>query len=313
MQQKNVLITGGAGFLGSHLCEKILETGGEVAVLDSMDSGRMSNLQHIQERIHIFSGDMADEHLVQTAGKGRNIVVHLAIPIAVRQQKFTLHHLETATKGFFNILNLCLKEKALLIHISSVAVYGNPKYTPVDEEHPLEPETMYGAVKLAEEYYCRTLHKTSGLKYVILRVSDIYGPRNTPLSTPILFLRNAMENRPLTVFGQGTQGRTYTYVSDFVEAVLLAMENETAQGCTMNISSREFVSMLELAETVNLVMGGTCQVIHDPTVPADLRKLDIEIKKARSILGFAPKVGLAEGLRKTYAWMKNNLAHYSMR
>ncbi|MGI6685221.1 MAG: NAD-dependent epimerase/dehydratase family protein [Bacillota bacterium] len=301
---QKVLITGGAGFLGSHLCEKILELGGEVTVLDSMDSGRMSNLHHIQDQIRIFSGDMADENLVSSAGKGQNIVIHLAIPIALRQQKFIFNQLETATKGFFNILNFCLKERALLIHISSIAVYGNPKYTPVDEEHPLEPETMYGAVKLSEEQYIRTLGKTSGLKYVILRVSDIYGPRNTPLSTPILFLRNAIEGKPLTVFGEGTQGRTYTYVSDFVDGALLAITREEAQGCTMNISSRQFVSMLELAEAVNMVFGGKCKVIHDPSIPADKRKLDIEIKKARKILGFNPQVDIALGLKKTYDWMR---------
>jgi UDP-glucose 4-epimerase len=143
MDGKNILITGGAGFLGSHLCEKILELGGKVTVLDSLDSGRMANLQHLRKKIQIFSGDTADESLVAAAGVGRDAVIHLAIPIAVRQQKFSFHQLENATKGFFNILKLCLKEKALLIHISSVAVYGNPQYTPVNEEHPLEPETVF--------------------------------------------------------------------------------------------------------------------------------------------------------------------------
>lgn len=307
---KKVLITGGAGFLGSHLCDKMLEEGGEVAVLDSLDSGKESNLNQIRHRIQLFLGDIADENLVNAAGIGANVVIHTAIPIAVRQQKFTFHQLETATKGFFNILKLCLKENALLIHISSIAVYGNPQYTPVDEEHPLEPETMYGAIKLSEEYYCRTLAKTQGLKAVTLRVSDIYGPRNTPLSTPILFLLNGIKNRPLTVFGKGTQGRSYTYVSDFVDGVLLSIKNENAQGNILNISGGQFVSMLELAETVNKVMGGTSKVIHDPSILSDERKLDIDIKKAQQILGFNPQVDLFEGLKKTYDWMKNNLAYY---
>jgi len=310
MNRKKVLITGGAGFLGSHLCDRVLKEGGEVAVLDSLDSGRMSNLSKIKDRIQIFSGDMADESLINTAGAGCNVVVHTAIPIAVRQQKFTFNQLEMASKGFFNVLKLCLKENALLILISSVAVYGNPKYTPVDEEHPLEPETMYGAVKLAEEYYCRTLAKTQGLKAVILRVSDIYGPRNTPLSTPILFLMNTKKNKPLTVFGKGTQGRTYTYVADFIDAVLLAIKNKNAVGNVINIASDQFVSMLELADTVNKVTGGNTKVFHDASILSDERKLEIDIKKAQQILGFNPQVNLAEGLKKTYDWMRNNLKYY---
>ncbi|HHT63243.1 MAG TPA: NAD-dependent epimerase/dehydratase family protein [Clostridia bacterium] len=147
---------------------------------------------------------------------------------------------------------------------------------------------------------------------MILRVADIYGPRNTPLSTPILFLRQALMHRPLTVFGQGTQGRTYTYVSDFVEGVLLALNNKNALGCIMNLGSGQFVTMLELAEAVHQVTGRKSKVVHDPSVPSDRRHLEIDIQKARRILGFIPRVKLEEGLKMTYDWMKDNLSYYSM-
>lgn len=310
LRGKKVLVTGGAGFLGSHLCERLLTEGAAVSIIDTFASGKENNILSIKDRIKVIKGELADDGLMDKASAGTQIIIHTAFPLEIREGNYSSQNLNQAARGFFNVLNACLNENALLVKISSIAVYGNPQYTPVNEKHPLEPETLYGAFKIAEETYCTAMAKCRGLQSVILRVADIYGPKNTRLSVPISFLLKAISNKPLMVFGSGWQGRTYTYVDDFVDAVMLAIAAEKARGEIFNIAGSQIISLLELAETVKNVTGGGVKVVLDPETAADDRRLAIDIEKAKRILQFHPKVDIAEGLRKTANWIRENPDYY---
>lgn len=307
---RNVLVTGGAGFLGSHICEKLILEGCEVRIIDTLASGREKNIFSIKDKVQLIKGELTDRRLLAEAIAGVDVVIHTAFPMEIREQKYSMAHLHIVTSGFFNLLEACLAENTLLIVISSIAVYGNPQYTPVDEKHPLEPETIYGAIKIAEEFYCRMMAKSHGLRTVMLRTSDIYGPRNTRVSVPINFLLKAMKNSPITVYGDGTQSRTYTYVNDFVDGVILAMKNcERALGKAINIASGRCVTMMELAQTVTKVIGQGSLFI-DQTKKTDSRILEIDISSAKELLGFNPKVLLADGLKQTLDWIRGNQNYY---
>jgi UDP-glucose 4-epimerase len=303
---KRILVTGGGGFLGSHICERLIGEGSKVRILDSFASGRRSNLKCFAHNIKIFNGDIRDKSLVHRAVSGVDVVIHTAFPLEMRTQDVSPEKLRALSAGFFHILEACLQEKALLIYLSSIAVYGNGKYFPIDENHALDPETIYGAVKISEESYCRAFCKTHGLKAVILRVSDIYGPRNTRLSVPVRFLLNALAERPLTVYGRGTQSRTYTFVSDFVDAVMLVLANQGIIGETFNIAGSRCISMLELAQTVKEVTKTAAPIVFGPKEDTSERHLAIDITKGKELLHFNPRVDLAQGLEETYLWICRN-------
>ncbi|GAW93298.1 NAD-dependent epimerase/dehydratase family protein [Calderihabitans maritimus] len=306
-----VLVTGGAGFLGTHLCEGLLEKGIEVRAVDNLDSGRKENLEVLRQGVEFYHGSTDDESLLKKAARGVDAVIHTAFPMVLRRQG-TLNPAAAAEaiRSLLKVARACLAENALLVYLSSIAVYGNQQYTPIDEAHPTRPVTLYGATKLAEEIYCRMLSDTQGLKMTILRVSDIYGPRNSRVSLPIHFLLQVLKGQPLVVHGDGSQSRTYTYVSDLVKAVLLALERNKAVGEIFNISGDRCISVRELAAQVIRVTGSGVGILVDPGAETDTRRLWIDNRKAREVLGFRPEVNLEEGLRRTYDWLRRNPDYY---
>ncbi|RJQ29806.1 MAG: NAD-dependent epimerase/dehydratase family protein [Peptococcaceae bacterium] len=310
MKGKKVLVTGGAGFLGSHLCEGLLAAEADVRVLDTFSSGRAGNLSGYPGSLEIFTGDISDEGDVGRAAQGVDVIIHAAFPMPVRERSMETKHIGAALAGLFNLLKEAVAREALFVYFSSIAVYGDQRYIPVDEEHPCEPVTLYGAVKLAGEHFCRALAKSPGLRYVILRIADIYGPRNSRVSTPVKFLLQAMRKENIVVHGSGRQSRTYTYAGDLVDAVLKVIINPAAHGRIFNIAGDEAVSIYELALAVREVTGGKVDIILAPGEPADDRKLVIDGSKAKRILGFQPRIKLAEGLSLTYRWLGNNPLYY---
>ncbi|OPX84741.1 MAG: dTDP-glucose 4,6-dehydratase [Pelotomaculum sp. PtaB.Bin104] len=309
LNSRKVLVTGGAGFLGSHLCEQLLAEGAEVRVLDQFTSGRKTNLNDILKQIELINSDIACEDSVLKAAKGVDTIVHLAFPMALRQRSIETPVITGILAGLLNVIKAALASDALLVYISSVAVYGNEQYVPIDEDHPLQPILIHGAVKLAGENFCRTLAVSNGLRTVILRVADIYGPRNTRISVPIKFLRQAMKNEPVTVYGDGSDSRTYTFVNDFSEAVVLSMVRPEAVGGVFNIGGEECVSMRELALEVKKIAGASSPVLFQDS-PVSGRKLNIDSRKAKGILGFKPSFKIVEGLTVTHRWLQDNPDYY---
>jgi len=309
LKGRKVLVTGGAGFLGSHLCEKLLAEGAEVRVLDLFTSGRAANINSVLDQINIISGDIACADSVSKAVKDADTIVHLAFPLALRERSIETPVIVGILTGLLNLIEAALTHDALLIYTSSVAVYGNEKYIPIDENHPLEPVLIHGAVKLAGENFCRTLAKSNGLRAVILRVADIYGPRNTRISVPIKFLRQAVSDEPITVYGDGSDSRTYTFVADFTEAVILSMIRTEAEGGIFNVAGDECVSMRKLAFAVKKITGSSSLVLFQDS-PAAGRRLFIDNRKSKEVLGFKPTFKIAEGLAETHRWLKDNPGYY---
>lgn len=311
LKGRKVLVTGGAGFLGSHLCEKLLAEGAKVRALDLFTSGRPENLRAVLNKIELLNCNIACEDSVLRAARDVDSIVHLAFPMALRRRSIETKAITEILTGLLNLIKAALHRNALLVYVSSIAVYGNDKYIPIDENHPLEPVLIHGAVKLAGENFCRTLAISNGLRMVILRVADIYGPRNSRVSVPIKFLLQAMKDEPITVYGDGSDSRTYTFVSDFCEAVVLSLIRPEAVGGIFNIGGDECVTMRRLALEVKKITGSNSAVIFQDCPPA-CRRLFINNMKAKEVLGFRPAFNITEGLALTYRWLKDNPDYYQL-
>ncbi|WP_027364765.1 NAD-dependent epimerase/dehydratase family protein [Desulfotruncus alcoholivorax] len=309
LKGRKVLVTGAAGFLGSHLCEKLLKEGSWVRGLDILSSGRKANLSGIFKQVDLVYGDVSSEDTVAKAVKDVDTIVHLAFPMELRRQSMENRAVIAALAGLLNLIQAALRHNALLVYISSIAVYGNGKYTPIDENHPLEPVLIHGAVKLAGENLCATLSRSHGFRVVILRVADIYGPRNTRVSVPIKFLLQAIRDEPITVYGDGSDSRTYTFIDDFSEAVVMSLLRPGAIGEIFNISGDECVSMHQLALEVKKVTGSSSPVLFKDS-PTAGRKLYINNLKSKRILGLKPLFSLTRGLSETYKWLLDNPGYY---
>ncbi|BAF59282.1 MAG: NAD-dependent epimerase/dehydratase family protein [Pelotomaculum sp.] len=309
LKGRRILVTGGAGFLGSHLCEKLLAEGAGVRAMDTFASGRLENLRPVLNKIELVNSNIACAERVLEAAGDVDSIVHLAFPMALRCRPVETGVVGEILTGLLNLIKAALSRNALLVYVSSIAVYGNDKYIPMDENHPLEPVLIHGAVKLAGENFCRTMAASNGLRMVILRVADIYGPRNSRVSVPIKFLLQAMKGEPITVYGDGSDRRTYTFVSDFCEAVVLSLLRPEAVGGVFNIGGDECVSMRELALKVKKAAGSKSPVIFQDA-PAAGRTLCIDSRKAKKLLGFRPAFDLAEGLALTHRWIRDNPDYY---
>lgn len=311
LKGRHVLVTGGAGFLGSHLCEKLLAEGAKVRALDILAPGRETNLSAVRERIDLLNINIACEKSVLSAAKDVDAIVHLAFPMALRQRSIETQVITDILAGLLNLVRAAIDRNSLFIYISSIAVYGNNKYIPIDEKHPLEPVLIHGAVKLSGEYLCRTLAGSRGLRTVILRAADIYGPRNSRVSVPIKFLLQAIQDEPITIYGDGSDSRTYTFVSDFSEAVVLSLIRPEAEGGIFNIGGDECVSMLELALKIKRITGSQSPILFQEC-PAAGRRLFIDNRKSKELLGFQPAFNIDEGLAITHQWFKDNQKFYQL-
>lgn len=279
--------------------------------MDNFTSGRTDNLASIITRVEMVHGGVTDEEQVKDACRGINAVIHTAFPMAARERSLETKIATDFTAGLMNLLKASAENDALFIYISSIAVYGDQKYVPLDEAHPLEPIMLHGAMKVAGEFFCRAISKTSGLSFVILRVADIYGPRNTRISVPVRFLLNALKGEPLLVFGSGRQTRTYTYVDDFVQAVLGVLKSPSAaQGKTFNIASDQYITLYELATMANEVAGAKSQILMNEKVASDERMLIIDGALARRTLNLGKSIGIREGLARTRDWLIENPHFY---
>jgi len=311
LRGRTILVTGGGGFLGSHLCETLLERGARVKTIDNFTSGRTSNLAGIVKRLELIDGSIADEQKVKEAYQGVDAVVHAAFPMALRQRSLETGAVTDAMAGLFNLLKGSVKNRSLFIYISSIAVYGEQKYIPIDEKHPLEPVLLYGAVKLSGEHFCSSMARSHGLKAAVLRVADIYGPKNTRINLPVQFLLDALNGRPLKIFGSGRQSRTYTYIDDYLKAVCAALAAPAAAGQIFNISSGRAVSVHDLAILAKNISGGKVEITFEKGETDD-RQLIIDNSLSRQVLNLGEPVGLEEGLSATWDWLRNNPHFYEI-
>jgi len=306
---KTVLVTGAAGFIGSHLVDQLLERGYEVVGLDNMSTGTLDNLNKSMQndRFTFFRMDITRLDDLTKLMKDQSVraVFHeAAIASVSRSIRDPCETNEVNVSGTINVLVASKSaEVERVILASSGAVYGKPSYLPYDEKHPTNPMSPYGASKRAAELYCQTFERDYGLETVVLRYFNVYGPRqrySRESSVTATFVTRSLRGRPLPIYGDGKQTRDFVYVADVVEANLRALQTKRAAGKTFNIASGTAVSVNKLAKLVlRMAHKNNVPMVHKQPRQGEVRHGYADIKKACKVLGFSPSVTLSEGIRKT--------------
>ncbi len=301
-----VLVTGGAGFIGSHTVDKLLANDFEVITLDSLRSGNMKNIRHhmVDKGFQFVQGDIRNVNLVKNLVKDADYVVHLAalvsVPESIRDPALT-HDINV--NGTLNLLEASAAYKVKkFVYASSCAVYGNAEKLPIKEVYQTKPESPYGVSKLTAENYVQKYHEDFGLKTVCLRYFNVYGPRqayNDYSGVITQFLNRIKNGLPLVIFGDGKQTRDFVYVGDVVEANLLALKSEKAVGEILNIGSGLATSISQLAcKLLEITNKKDLKIVHSQAREGDIRHSVADITKAKEKLGYIPKTSLDDGLKK---------------
>lgn len=303
----NLLVTGGAGFIGSNIVAECAARGLGITVLDDLSSGHRSNLDPFPQ-VRLIVGDVRDPRAVAEAIRGSEVVLHLAASVGNKRSiERPIDDSEINVIGTLRVLEAARVANVRKIVISSSAgIFGELKTLPIAEDHPLEPDSPYGCSKLCEEKLGLAYSKLYGIEVVCLRYFNVFG-RNQRFDAygnviPI-FTFKMLRGEPLTVFGDGEQTRDFVHVRDVVKANLLAAESRGVTGA-FNLGSGSRVSINRLIELLSEASGLTPRVTHGPPRPGDVRHSLADISRARKALGFEPGVGLAEGLRDYVAWAR---------
>ncbi|MFC1904247.1 SDR family oxidoreductase [Chloroflexota bacterium] len=304
LKGKNILITGGAGFVGSHIVDK-LSPDSKVTVLDNLSSGSLSNLEKSKDRITFIKGDILDKKLLVDLVVGIDYVFHLGANVGnIKSIEDPYLDMEVNIHGTLNLLEACQNSNIKrLVYSSSGAIFGEAKYLPVDEDHPLNPESPYGASKMAAEKYCFAFYKIHGVPTTSIRYFNIYGPRqglSEYANVISIFINRIKEGKPLTVFGDGQQTRDFVFIEDIVQANLRAATQLDAVGEICNIGTGIGSSLNELISILNEVSGRDNQVIYADPRAGEVIHSRATIKKAQRILGYNPETTFKEGLSLTW-------------
>ena len=301
---RRVLVTGGAGFVGSHLVDGLLGEGFDVVVLDDLSTGRLENVKDhlIEEGFRFIQGDIRDREVLRKALEGVDAVFHLAaitsVPYSVEHPEITF---EVNVEGTRSLLESCLDlDVGRFIYVSTCAVYGNPKYLPIDEEHPTEPISPYAESKLEAEGLSLRFYKDYGLDVTVFRPFNIYGPRqrNDQYGGVIArFIERLSSGKPPVIYGDGSQTRDFIYVEDVVRAFIGALNCEHASGRVLNVATGNPTSIRELAYTlIRLFDADGMEPLYQDAREGDIEHSYADISEAKNHLGFVPEVSLKEGL-----------------
>ena len=305
------LVTGGAGFIGSHVVERLLANGFEVNCLDSFDpyydpAIKRENISSFlaSPQFTLIEGDINDKMILQNAIEGCDFVFHQAAQAGVRisvENPMKPH--VTNASGTLSLLEIASDTGVKkMINASSSSIYGMVKYLPFDEEHPTLPISPYGVSKLAAEHYCRVFSDLFGLKTVSLRYFTVYGPKMRPDLAISIFTRAAMQNNPIQIFGDGTKTRDFTYIDDIVEANMLAMNKGQGE---YNIGGGHHISINELANAIITANGSSSPIEYYPSVKGDAEHTFANTAKAEKELGWKVKTPILEGLQRYATWLRN--------
>jgi nucleoside-diphosphate-sugar epimerase len=304
------LVTGGAGFIGSHLVEELLRRGHQVRVADSLVTGRRENLAHLPQ-VEFLEGDLADLAFARQAATGAEYVLHqAAIPSVPRSVADPVTSHRANVDGTLNMLVAAREADVKRLDFAgSSSAYGNTPTLPKHEEMPTNPLSPYALQKVIGEQYLRMFTRLYGLETVSIRYFNVFGPRQDP-SSPYsgvisVFATALLDGRSPTIYGDGEQTRDFTYVADVVDGVLRACEAPTASGEIINVAAGGRISLNALFQTMRGIVGADVAPEYGGARPGDVRDSQAEISKARRILGFEPRISLEEGLRRTIAWYRD--------
>ncbi len=297
------LVTGGAGFLGSHLCDRLLADGHRVICVDNLDTGTLENIEHIRSGDFMFVLHDVTEHI--TIDEPVDEVFHLASPASpIDYLRLPLQTLRVGSRGTHNALGLTKRHRARFLLASTSEVYGDPLEHPQREDYwgnvnPIGPRGVYDEAKRYAEALTMAYHRQQGVDTHIARIFNTYGPRMRPRDGRAIptFIRQATEAVPLTVFGEGTQTRSFCFVSDLIEGLIRLMRSDEHE--PVNIGNPEEYTILQLAEAVLEATGSPSQIVHEALPQDDPTVRQPDITRARAILGWEPTIGLADGLART--------------
>lgn len=314
IEGSNCLVTGGAGFIGSHLVDELIRKGCIVRVLDNLSNGKMENLSHHfgQEKLDFIQGSVTDSRDVQRAMERIDVVFHLAC-LGVRHSianPFENHRVNA--EGSLLVLDAARRAKVrCFIYCSSSEVYGTAQYVPMPESHTTRPCTVYGGSKLAGEAYARAYNRTYGMATVIARPFNTYGPRSHHEGEageviPKSIVR-ALNGQPILVFGDGCQTRDFTYVEDIARALVIAAETDAMIGQTLNIGSSFEISIKDLAYKISeKIFDTAAKIVFMPKRPGDVLRLFADSSRFENLCGWKPRVAFEEGLSKTIEYFRNH-------
>ena len=297
------VVTGGAGFLGSHLCEALLARGHRVICVDNLETGSLANIEHLRGDVFAFVPHDVTEHI--NVLEAVDFVYHLASPASpIDYLRLPLQTLKVGSYGTHNALGLAKVKRARFLLASTSEVYGDPQVHPQPETYwghvnPIGPRGVYDEAKRYAEALTMAYHRQQGVDTCIVRIFNTYGTRMRPHDGRAIptFVRQALANEPLTVFGDGSQTRSFCYVDDLVTGLILLAES--VEHFPVNIGNPAEMSLLELAEAVLRVTGSPSQIVFEALPVDDPQVRQPDITRARQLLGWEPQVGLDEGLDRT--------------
>jgi dTDP-glucose 4,6-dehydratase len=311
---KRVLVTGADGFMGSHLTEALIEKGAEVSayVRGASDSGtvmfNLKNLAHVQNKIkEVIAGDIGNNDAVNLIRKNNpQIIFHLAADAYVnRSFEHPLEVMQSNFIGTLNVLTAVMKmpEVEQVVCTSSSEIYGTAQQEKINELHPLNPSSPYAASKVAADRYCYAYYNTYKLPVAIIRPFNTYGPRLLYDVIP-KFIRLALHNEPITIYGSGEQSRDFTYVSDMIQAFLLMGSEKKAAGKAVNFGTGNDISIKEIAQKIIKLTGTSSEITHLQERLAEVDRLCCDYSKAKEMFGWEPKTSIEEGLKKSIEWAR---------
>jgi len=304
------LVTGGAGFIGSHLAEELVRRGERVRVVDSFVTGTRANLAHLSA-VELVEGDLADLTVARRAVEGVDYVLHqAAIPSVPRSVEDPVTSNRANIDASLNVL-VAARDAGVrrLVYAGSSSAYGNTPTLPKVETMPPNPLSPYALQKLVAEQYCQMFTRLYGLETVTIRYFNVFGPRQDP-SSPYsgvisVFIRALVEGRQPTIYGDGGQTRDFTYVANVVDGVLKACTAAGASGEVINVATAGRISLNQLFRAVQDLTGASVEPVYASERAGDVRDSQADISKARRLLGYEPSVTLEQGLEKTVAWFRS--------
>ena len=302
------LVTGGAGFIGSNIVDELVRRGRQVVVLDNLSSGKEENLAGVRSKIELSTGSVTDLAAVQAACRGADYVIHLAARTSVpRSVEDPLDTNYNNIDGTLNVLVAARDAKVRrFVYAASSAAYGETPTLPKTEAMPAQPISPYGVTKYVGELYAQVFGRVYGLENASVRYFNVFGPRQDPTSqySGVLsrFMLAVIEGKPLVIFGDGEQSRDFTYVENIVDETLRACEAAGASGKVFNGGAGSRITLNDVVKLLEKVTGKKVQVKYEPARGGDILHSQADVSLAKKVLGYEPRVGFEEGLKRTWEW-----------